>query len=313
MWQRFAAPLASVASFHIVLCDDKHTVFWKDKWKSFGTQTPSWHKAETNSALLKHAERFGVTRESKVLVPLCGKSLDLLYLRNISKEVIGVECVKRALDDLSRENKLEWTVDGVPQFEPARAFDGPRPGRYFGQGPNGLGYYLDLVPATKTHTFVNENLTVLCGDFFEVVLPRVDRVFDRAALVAIMPADRKKYVKQIDDALSPGGKILLVTLACSFERVQGPPFPVPESEVRELFPEVKWNVELLSTELTHNHPSPLAKTDQVTMDQLQFLITKKKDEQSSSSSRTLQQYVAVGGFAAIAGAIALAISKLGSH
>src|SRR5690606_19537274 len=59
----------------------------------------------------------------------------------------------------------------------------------------------------------------------------VDVVYDRAALVAVRPEDRERYVEHVLSALRPGARILLVTFAYDQTALSGPPFSVPAEEV----------------------------------------------------------------------------------
>ena len=45
-----------------------------------------------------------------VLVPLCGKSLDLIHLHSLGHNVIGVEWIEQACLEFFSENKIEYSV-----------------------------------------------------------------------------------------------------------------------------------------------------------------------------------------------------------
>ena len=59
-----------------------------------------------------------------------------------------------------------------------------------------------------------------------------DAAFDRAALVALEPRDRKRYIEKLASLLRPGAKALLVTM--EHDVGSGPPFSVPRDEVERL-------------------------------------------------------------------------------
>ena len=48
--------------------------FWHNRWK---TQQIGWHRAAYNDLLTKHWDSIGAPDKGEVLVPLCGKSLDM--------------------------------------------------------------------------------------------------------------------------------------------------------------------------------------------------------------------------------------------
>ena len=90
------------------------------------------------------------------------------------------------------------------------------------------------------------DLTFARGDVFELSAERarsmlkggpeyaaVDAIMDRAALVALLPADRERYVATLRSLLAVGGRILLETL--EHDAGSGPPHSVDEAEVAALF------------------------------------------------------------------------------
>lgn len=69
-------------------------------------------------------------------------------------------------------------------------------------------------------------------------------MFDRAALIALPPELRRRYVRELHAMLPPGCRGLLVTLEYPQHEKDGPPFSVPEAEVRTLYGR-DWEVEVL--------------------------------------------------------------------
>ncbi len=69
-------------------------------------------------------------------------------------------------------------------------------------------------------------------------------VYDRAALIALPPLRRRRYVRELHALLPAGCRALLITLEYPPHEKQGPPFAVPEAEVRELYGR-DWQVETL--------------------------------------------------------------------
>lgn len=95
-----------------------------------------------------------------------------------------------------------------------------------------------------------ENLCLLCGDYFDLQpaqLQRVRAVYDRAALVAL-PADmRPPYVTRLTSLLPASVSMLLVAMEYDQQQMNGPPFSVDETEIRDLFEE-HWSIQLLHKE-----------------------------------------------------------------
>ena len=56
-----------------------HSDFWHDKWERMEI---GFHLNEVNKILLKYWPTLNVVPGSTVLVPLCGKTLDLVWLRS---------------------------------------------------------------------------------------------------------------------------------------------------------------------------------------------------------------------------------------
>ena len=83
------------------------------------------------------------------------------------------------------------------------------------------------------------NIDIWVGDLFDLsssALDAVDAVYDRAALVALPEAMRKRYAAHLT-ALTDGARQLLVTFEYDQREHAGPPFSVSEKEVRQLYGE----------------------------------------------------------------------------
>ncbi|MEZ4904813.1 MAG: hypothetical protein R2822_25215 [Spirosomataceae bacterium] len=67
--------------------------FWFDSWDKGGFYT-SFHRKDIHPFVLNHLTPEELTGKT-ILVPLCGKSLDMMYLATFAEKVIGVEIVER--------------------------------------------------------------------------------------------------------------------------------------------------------------------------------------------------------------------------
>jgi thiopurine S-methyltransferase len=175
--------------------------FWHQRWQRGET---GWHLDEINLHLQEHWPRLAVGPGGRILVPLCGKTLDLLWLAAQGYRVLGVEVSPIAVEALFRDQGLtpEVTEDG-----PFRR------------------YRVD-------------ELEVLCGDFFHLSparLAAVDAVYDRASLIALPPETRGRYAEHLNGLLAPATRVLLITLDYDQAQMPGPPFAVAEAEVTDLF------------------------------------------------------------------------------
>jgi len=172
---------------------------WLQRWDKGNI---GFHRAEVHPALRQHWQPRG----GSVLVPLCGKSLDLRWLAERGHTVVGVELAERAIRDFFAEQHL--------------TFD-----RRDGELP---AYVARDLPLTIHH-----------GDYFALRVPRCDAVYDRAALVALPPTLRRAYAAHTDALLRAGPFRLVITLEYDQTLVPGPPFSVPAAEVRDYWPDLE--------------------------------------------------------------------------
>jgi thiopurine S-methyltransferase len=184
--------------------------FWLQRWREGRT---GFHQAAPTPLLLRHWPALALAPGSRVFVPLAGKSLDLLWLAGQGHRVLGVELSPLAVAQFFDEHGLTPPVHAS---------------RY---GIHHVAGEIELV----------------CGDVFELdaaALADCAAVYDRAALIAL-PADlRGRYVRELYARLPAGCRGLLVTLEYPPHEKQGPPFAVPEAEVRELY-DRDWTVTTL--------------------------------------------------------------------
>lgn len=179
--------------------------FWHARWKDGQI---GFHEASTNVHLLRHWDEVSPTAGGRVLVPLCGKSLDMLYLHSRGHEVIGVELSPVACEAFFDENELTCETDVRGAF---RAFTGTGPAA---------------------------GITLLCGDFFLLdadAVGRIDAFYDRASMIALPPRLRDKHAETLTRVVRAGGRGLLTTISYPPTEKQGPPFTVPVDEVQQRF------------------------------------------------------------------------------
>jgi thiopurine S-methyltransferase len=175
--------------------------FWVDRWR---TGQIGFHRTEVDANLQRHWRELEIPENGRVLVPLCGKSVDLLWLRDRGHSVLGVELSAIALESFCVENGVAARRRVTIEFDVYQA-----PG-----------------------------LELLRGDFFALtpaLVGEIAAVYDRAALISWSPELRESYVQQLDSLVRPKCEILLITLEYAAEQMAGPPFPVPRPEVERLF------------------------------------------------------------------------------
>ncbi len=141
---------------------------------------------------------------SRVFVPLCGKSLDMLWLKDQRHTVSGVELSPLALESFCMQHAIPARRRILADFDVYEA----------------------------------EGLTLYRGDFFKLspaLLGSVSAVYDRAALISWTPALREAYVKHLTALTSPGVQTLLIAVEYPQAEMSGPPFPVSRDMLDALY------------------------------------------------------------------------------
>lgn len=188
--------------------------FWLERWQR---NQIGFHRASVHPLLTRLWQSLGIAPAASVLVPLCGKSLDMLWLRGQGHPVTGVERVGDALAQFVVENGLDLPAAN---------------GGYAGGGWN-----------------------LVESDWFAVALPEpLPAFYDRAALVALPPDLRKAYVEKLVSLLAPGATGLLITMEYDQRQMNGPPFSVPAAEVREHYAQAAEVRELARNDILAEEP-----------------------------------------------------------
>jgi thiopurine S-methyltransferase len=173
--------------------------FWLKRWADGEI---GFHRASVHPMLVAHGAPLAGRR---VLVPLCGKSLDMAHLAALGSEVVGIELSEQAIAAFFSERGL------APQ----------------------------VIEEARCTRWVAGPYTLLQGDYFSLTAADLGAscsgLYDRAALIALPPALRPAYATQTAQLLAPGAWGLLITLDYPQEAMDGPPFAVPEAEVRALY------------------------------------------------------------------------------
>jgi len=171
---------------------------WLERWQEGRI---GWHQAEGNPSLKKHWRATG----RQVLVPLCGKSHDLLWLAEQGNEVVGVELSALAIESFFAEQMLDYTIRG-------------------GELP--------------AYCATDRPITIYCGDIFDLKSVRCDAHYDRGALVAVPVDSRAAYAAHVSSLLTDDAEQLVIALQYDQAQASGPPFSVPPDEVLSYWPDL---------------------------------------------------------------------------
>jgi thiopurine S-methyltransferase len=175
--------------------------FWHERWR---IGQIGFHQSAVDRLLQQYWPHLGVASGSRVFVPLCGKSLDLLWLHGRGHSVAGVELSAVALESFCMEHGIPSKRRMLRDFEVHEA----------------------------------AQLQLYRGDFFSLtpeLLGSVSAVYDRAALISWTPELRPAYVAHMTALTSPGTQTLLITLEYPQAQMAGPPFSVGADDVDRLY------------------------------------------------------------------------------
>lgn len=172
--------------------------FWMNSWELEGPYT-SFHRKDIHPYLIKHLPPFSLEGKS-VFVPLCGKSIDMIYFSHFANRVIGVELVEKAVLQFFSENQLAYKRVG--------------------------------------NRFISGNITIFCCDLFTLTpndLGPIDIVYDRASLVALPEPMRMRYLQTLEE-LTPIGALTFLNTVEYAPTLPSPPFSISPHDVSSYFP-----------------------------------------------------------------------------
>ncbi|SBS38534.1 Thiopurine S-methyltransferase [Marinomonas spartinae] len=167
--------------------------FWLDRWLNGRI---GFHQEGVNAWLVEYWP--SLPKGCHVLVPLCGKSNDMIWLAEQGYQVTGIELSPLA----------------VVQF----------------LGDNDLPYETQQVGDLKIHTVIGLPLRIVEGDYFLFDEKDFDACYDRAAMIAIPEEIRADYVAHTKARLSPNATLLLVSTRHGGGE-EGPPFSVEDDSI----------------------------------------------------------------------------------
>lgn len=175
--------------------------FWQERWSR---DEIGFHQPEGNPLLAAHWPALAIPTDAKVLVPLCGKTPDMAWLAARGHGVVGVELSDKAVHAFFAEQQLQPAVQQRSDFT----------------------------------VYTTARIAVWLGDFFAMpasVLSECTALYDRASLIALPPAARQRFASKLCAELAGDCVGLLIALDYEQREMEGPPFSVPEEEVRALF------------------------------------------------------------------------------
>ncbi len=191
--------------------------FWHAKWEKGEI---GFHQPEVNSLLATYLDTIELDSNSRIFVPLCGKTLDISWLLSQGYRVVGAELNALAIEQLFDELAIKPTIASI-----------------------------GIASTGKIKHYVSDRLEVFVGDIFDLsqkMLGGVDLVYDRAALVALPLGMRKDYTAHLI-SISQQAPQLLVCFEYDQAVMEGPPFSIKRKEVEQHY-QSNYQLTLLASE-----------------------------------------------------------------
>ncbi|KAF0307421.1 putative thiopurine S-methyltransferase [Amphibalanus amphitrite] len=175
---------------------------WREKWQADNIR---FHMPVVNPNLEQWYHRAASDdKPVAFLVPLCGKTLDMMWLYTKGHTVIGIEGVEKAITDFFTENNLEFTKTTTEAGNLFQTADGRM-----------RLYQADLCELNP-----------------QLIGP-VQAIWDRGSYVAITRDDRPAYCRFMRGVMAPGCRWLLWAVEYDTSRYAGPPCALTETDIKQ--------------------------------------------------------------------------------
>ena len=189
--------------------------YWQKRWSQ---NEIGWQRDAVHKFLVKYVDELTDYRSNlRVFVPLCGKSLDMLWLADQGHHVVGVDFVKHPIESFFEENNL--TFRKLCKVKLAAACE-----------------------AIDVYKCEEKQITIFCCDLFALTVEDVggkfDAIWDRSSLSAVLPqvGDRgKRYTKHMRSFLTDKGGYMVESHRYNVDCGGLPPACIPEELMKEIY------------------------------------------------------------------------------
>ncbi|PLT22113.1 thiopurine S-methyltransferase [Psychrobacter sp. MES7-P7E] len=226
--------------------------FWQKRWQEGRI---GFNQSAVNPLLTEYIDHLDLAAGNRVFVPLCGKSIDMVWLATQGYDVVGVELVETAVQEFFAEQNIEPTV-----YQQA---DNPTMKYYQGQ-------------------LSGQTITLWVADIFALTFEDIgfiDAVYDKAALIALPDDMRVRYSEQVRKLSSDTSKVnganneitpqLLLTLNYDQRKKNGPPFSINGEQLEQYYSAHYQISELASV------PSSIGSAPDITVTEQVWLLSNK--------------------------------------
>ena len=226
--------------------------FWQKRWQEGRI---GFNQSAVNPLLTEYIDHLDLAAGNRVFVPLCGKSIDMVWLATQGYDVVGVELVETAVQEFFAEQDIVPTVHKHTTTSTLKYYQGQLSG---------------------------QTITLWVADIFALTpkdIGPIDAVYDKAALIAL-PADmRVRYSEQVRKLSSDTSKVdganneitpqLLLTLNYDQRKKNGPPFSINANQLEQYYSAHYQICELASV------PSSIGSAPDITVTEQVWLLTNK--------------------------------------
>ena len=212
--------------------------FWQARWQE---KRIGFNQSEVKPLLTEHFPVLNLKAGDRVFVPLCGKSIDMVWLAEQGYDVVGVELVESAVQDFFSEHNISPNIIDYDDRD-IKCYEGEFTGRISAQ-----------------------TITIWVANIFALTskdIGHVDAVYDRAALIALPTDMRPEYSEQVRQ-LSRGAAQCLLTLNYDQSKRDSPPFSISPEQVEQYYSSYYEITELAGEPSILNAAPELAVTEHV--------------------------------------------------
>jgi len=180
---------------------------WQQIWLENGDKPP-WRGERADEEFFDGLDELNwhFPEPRRALLPLCGNSPALPFLRKKGFEVVGVEFVREAVQMAFQTCFPDEAVT-------------------------------DTKAACGMSAFAVEGVSIVQGDYFSFTdESQFSLIYDRAALIAVEPHRRLEYGAVTQNLLRRGGLLFLKSIYFQGTDMERAPYSVPAAELSEIFP-----------------------------------------------------------------------------
>ena len=186
--------------------------FWYQKWQK---NEIGFHLNQPHPLLVKYMGCLNISPNSRIFIPLCGKSLDIHWLLTQGYHVVGIDLSPIAIHDLISTLGLSFT---------------------------------EMQSGNLSH-FHHPQIDLFVGDFFELTieqLGQIDAIYDRAALVALPEQMRSQYNQHL---IHIGGHASQLLISFEYDQsiMAGPPFAISTQQLQDYYSS-EYDIQLLDSQ-----------------------------------------------------------------